>query len=373
MSGVISIYLDLVRFLAAMGVFLWHAEQYPVSSGILPHIYFNHMLVIVFFVISGFVIASSASRPDKSLANYSADRLARLSSVVIPALALTYCLDTIGSWASPFVYSSISHQWQSFRLLVNLLYCQQIWFFCVNPSSNKPFWSLGYEFWYYVLFGIWIFVRSKRVKVLSLLAVSVFVGPKIMLLLPAWVVGALAFHLSKVCRCSYKCSLMLFVATGLGMVMALAFQDQLGLNNGKAGMPPLYYSSNFYGDNVFAVMVAAHFLCCALFSKHFTKSLEAYGIVKFIRWMASHTFSLYVYHLPILLFIRSIANYNPRNPFAVLAVIFTALLVIAGLSKITEERYPALRAILRRWMAILSSKSRMISNKYRLSTCPQKT
>jgi peptidoglycan/LPS O-acetylase OafA/YrhL len=58
-----------------------------------------------FLVISGYVIAASAARPDRTFANYGADRLARLSSVVIPALALTYCLDAIGSRVSPEVYS----------------------------------------------------------------------------------------------------------------------------------------------------------------------------------------------------------------------------------------------------------------------------
>jgi peptidoglycan/LPS O-acetylase OafA/YrhL len=108
MKGFVSIYLDLFRFLAAMGVFLFHAGMYPLSSGILPYIYFNHELVVIFFVISGYVIAASAARPDRTLANYSADRLARLTSVVIPALVLTYFLAAIGSSVSPEICFTVS-------------------------------------------------------------------------------------------------------------------------------------------------------------------------------------------------------------------------------------------------------------------------
>ncbi len=363
MNGLVSIYLDVFRFLAAMGVFLSHAEQHSAAPGVLPPIYFDHKLVIIFFVISGYVIAASASRPDRTLANYSADRVARLSSVVIPALALTYCLDAIGSMVSPDIYSFINPHWQSVRMLLNLLYCQQIWFLCVNPSSNTPFWSLGYEFWYYVLFGVLIFVKSKWAKTLLLLLVSLFIGPKILLLLPAWAVGAMAFHASKTWRCSYRNSFMLFLATGLGTVLALVFENQLGLSNGKSGLPPLYYSSNFLGDIVFAVIVALNFLCCGLFSKHLTKNLEPYRMVKFIRWMASHTFSLYLYHAPILFFIRAITRYDPHNLFAVIAAMSATLLIIAGLSKITEERYPALRIFLRRWMVTFTGKLRPVTAK----------
>jgi peptidoglycan/LPS O-acetylase OafA/YrhL len=351
MKGLISIYLDVFRFLAALGVFLWHAENHSASSGVLPNIYFNHMLVIIFFVISGYVIAASAARPDRTLANYSADRLSRLSSVVIPALLLTYLLDAIGSRVSPELYAAINPHWQSVRFMANLLYCQQIWFFCVNPSSNNPFWSLGYEFWYYVLFGVWIFIKPSRAKILLSLVISLVIGPKILLLLPAWVVGALAFRAGRFWQCSYRNSLLLFIVTGLATVLALMFEHQLGLNNGKAGMAPLYYSSNFVGDNVFAVVVAANFFCCDLYSRHLAKNFETYRPVKLIRWMAGHTFSLYLYHLPILLLIRAITKYDPHNLFAVLAAISVTLLIIAGLSKVTEERYPALRTLLRRWTA----------------------
>jgi len=352
MRGLISLYLDVLRFLAAMGVFLSHAEQHSGLSGIMPGFgfrHFDHKFVIIFFVISGYVIAASASRPDRTLANYSADRVARLSSVVIPALLLTYALDAIGSMVSPAIYSFVDPHWQPVRFLINLLYCQQIWFLCVNPSSNTALWSLGYEFWYYVLFGIWIFVESKVARLLLLLAAAIFVGPKILLLMPAWAVGAAAFYATKSCHSSFGNSAMLFAVSGCAAMAALVFEDQLGFSNGKAGLAPLYYSSNFVGDNLFAAVVAVHFFCCGLFSKHLVKDLEPLKAVKFTRWLAGHTFSLYAYHMPLLFFVLAVTRYNTRNPYTVITATCIVLLMIAGLSKLTEERYPALRNYLRRY------------------------
>jgi peptidoglycan/LPS O-acetylase OafA/YrhL len=373
MSGLISIYLDVFRFLAALGVFFFHAEHLPVSSHVLPYVYFNHKLVIVFFVISGYVIAASAARPDRTFANYSADRLARLSSVVIPALFLTYVLDAIGVRLLPDIYANINPQWQSIRFAANFFYCQQIWFLCLNPSSNNPFWSLGYEFWYYVLFGILVFARVRWGRILLLLAVSLFIGPKILLLLPAWAAGALAFHASKWLKCSARSALPLFIVTGLGVITSLVFENQLGMNNGKVGQPPLYYSYNFVGDNLFAVILAANFLCCALFSQHLKINFEPRRAVRFIRWMASHTFSLYLYHVPLLFFIRAITKYDPQNPYEVAAALGVALMIVSGLSKVTEEQYPILRTRSRRWMTMLVERIRLRGAKPDLRSHPQKS
>jgi peptidoglycan/LPS O-acetylase OafA/YrhL len=367
MSGLISIYLDIFRFLAALGVFYSHAQQHAGAPGVLPPLYLDHKLVIFFFVISGYVIAASASRPDRTLANYSADRLARLSSVVIPALVFTAILDFIGMTMSPSVYSLIDPRWQPLRFLVNFFYCQQIWFLSVNPGSNTPLWSLGYEFWYYVLFGVWIFVRQRWTRIAALLLIALFIGPKILLLLPAWVAGALAFHASKKLQPSYRNSLLLFIASGLVVALAAVFDVQLHLTNGAAGQPPLFYSSDFIGDNIFSFLVAAHFLACALFSRHLLANFEPYRIVRFIRWLAGHTFSLYVYHMPILYFLRAVLRYNPYNLSLVLLALGLTLLLIAGLSKITEERYPVLRTVLRGWMGGFLDRVRPVAIRWKLS------
>jgi peptidoglycan/LPS O-acetylase OafA/YrhL len=176
------------------------------------------------------------------------------------------------------------------------------------------------------------------------------------LLFPAWAFGALAYHATKRWQCSFGGSLALFLISGAALVAALVFENRLGLNNGKAGLPPLYYSSNYFGDNIFGLIVVVHFFCCGLLSKHFASNLEPYRLVRAIRWMAGHTFSLYLYHMPILFFIRAVTKYDTHNALSVLVATTGALVIVAGLSKLTEERYPGLRMWARRWIGIGAEK-----------------
>ena len=46
-------------------------------------------------------------------------------------------------------------------------FTNEIWFSSIRPFSNGPFWSLGYEAWYYAIFGVWTFTRGRRRLVMS--------------------------------------------------------------------------------------------------------------------------------------------------------------------------------------------------------------
>ena len=80
----LSLYLDAVRFAAALVVVFSHAwlvlfPGYPLHWP-------GPAAVIVFFVLSGFVMAYVTDRRDRSQADYALDRLSRLWSVALPAL-----------------------------------------------------------------------------------------------------------------------------------------------------------------------------------------------------------------------------------------------------------------------------------------------
>src|SRR5689334_1839819 len=66
LHGPFSIYLDLVRFVAAMSVVLAHCRQNGLYEGYLPSLNTAHSAVIVFFVLSGYVIAASTMRPGET-------------------------------------------------------------------------------------------------------------------------------------------------------------------------------------------------------------------------------------------------------------------------------------------------------------------
>ena len=182
-----SAYLDLVRFAAAVGVVLYHLKTNevgpPAILRILPGI--GHEFVVVFFVLSGYVIAAAVDKKPASLGDYALDRLARIYSVAVPTLlistatALGMGLGTVG---------------EAFTgLAANLTFVGQSWSANVIPPTNPAFWSLCYEVMYYALFGCAMYLRGGA-RVAACVAVAAIAGPKVLLLLPCWLAGVAAYH-----------------------------------------------------------------------------------------------------------------------------------------------------------------------------------
>lgn len=104
-----SLYLDTLRFLAALAVFVSHLAYARFTNGNLQWIRDINLgsdAVVVFFVLSGYVIAYTTFARDRGRAAYAEARIARLYSVVIPALLLTFALDTFGSSLQPQIYGA---------------------------------------------------------------------------------------------------------------------------------------------------------------------------------------------------------------------------------------------------------------------------
>ena len=153
--------------------------------------------VIVFFVLSGFVIAFVANGKEKSIDIFFINRFARLYSVVFPALILTMVFDFAGTGIAYELYDG---RWFEagvpiWRFFSNLFFINQLWTLYITPFSNGPFWSIGYEFWYYVLFAL-AFYLQKPSKYLLILMVLLLVGPKILLLFPVWLMGVWVYKIT---------------------------------------------------------------------------------------------------------------------------------------------------------------------------------
>ena len=86
MNRSFSVYLDVVRFTAAFLVYLYHSNQRFLSEAILPASHYGHSSVIVFFVLSGFVIAFVTDTKESRLPAYAASRISRVFSVTVPAI-----------------------------------------------------------------------------------------------------------------------------------------------------------------------------------------------------------------------------------------------------------------------------------------------
>ena len=174
-----SAHLDMLRGLAAWAVMWGHlralffVDFQHLERGSLPLsvLYFftgfGNQAVMVFFVLSGFLISSAiiGRRVSGSWSwhDYAIDRASRLYVVLIPGLLFGLLWDKMGSvlFAFKHIYSqpidgfgsAIAQNQLTFgTFLGNLFFLQTI--LCPTFGSNGPLWSLANEFWYYILFPV---------------------------------------------------------------------------------------------------------------------------------------------------------------------------------------------------------------------------
>jgi peptidoglycan/LPS O-acetylase OafA/YrhL len=183
MNPATSDFLNASRWVAAFFVVLQHVFHVTINYSDIkdPSLFlraanffggFGHMAVIVFFVVSGYLVGGRAILyfKDKgfSARDYSIHRFSRIYTVLIPALIVGYMLDWSG--IAFFNASGIYNHPDAFSgnafgndmakhlslgiFLGNLLQLQTI---TVAPlGSNIPLWSLANEWWYYVVFGFFM-------------------------------------------------------------------------------------------------------------------------------------------------------------------------------------------------------------------------
>ena len=130
--------------------------------------------VQIFFVISGFTIFYQIFEKKTNINLFLKLRIVRISAPYYPLLLITFIYINLGgfqfnSWADKFNNGSISIT----NLLSHVLY--------ISPYSIKwqntilgVEWTLGIEIFYYLVFGLLIFLRFVDISLKSLISFGVF-------------------------------------------------------------------------------------------------------------------------------------------------------------------------------------------------------
>lgn len=193
--------LEAIRGLAAFYVVLHHTLPHTYMVGgfnIAYAIRFGQEAVILFFLLSGFVINYSYQNGiDKSFKNYFFSRFFRIYIPLIVVYILSYL---------NFSYNSGSFQNIELKTLLGNLFMLQDWSFA-KPNvivdaymDNGPLWSLSYEWWFYMLYfpivntRLSIATRDKLVFTVCLLfSVAYVMYPyyfvRVIMYLAIWWVG----------------------------------------------------------------------------------------------------------------------------------------------------------------------------------------
>jgi peptidoglycan/LPS O-acetylase OafA/YrhL len=365
--------IDFVRAAAAIAV-VWNHSFNMLLQAVRPSdgaayvlltrsASFGRDAVMVFFVISGYWIArsvtSSVAGDRWSWPDYTINRLSRLYIVLVPALALGLLLDASGRFlldVAPYRalgfqesgYFDVGSNISPAILLGNLAFLQEM---VVPPlGSNSPLWTLSREFWYYIWFpALYLAVRGRPSwPALILTAATAMLAPSVVALFGCWLLGAgVAWIEPRIGRA---------VRTdGWGRRFALlAGLGLWGAGTLFARVPGLNYYVGCY-----AISASFAILLLVILRYDIDMPKLAWPIATF---GAKASFSLYAYHMPVLVVIIAIicgANPLSLSAFNVLvAIVVTIALTFGalGFAGITERNTGWLRDLLRRRLERLAPK-----------------
>ena len=357
MNKCFSIYLDLVRFAAACLVYLYHSNMRLLVSQPLPASNFGHPSVIVFFVLSGFVIAYVADTKERQWVDFAASRLSRIYSVVVPAIVLTLLLDFVGRGLYPALYDYPFDR-LGIRLLASLLMLNELWFVSITSLSNVPYWSITSESWYYVIFGLAWFLPRRLAFAAAGLA-GLLIGPKVVLLLPVWLSGVLLYRWTALRQISlgFALALALLSFTAIPLFHLLGVFDQLAdwtaLQLGAQAFREWTFSRFALGDYLLCALVFMNFAGMRRVAGHLAPLLLA--IERPVRTLAAYTFTLYILHQPVFLFWGAVIRGNPQGWGNWLAITGATALTVAAVGHVTENKRHLLKAQLRRLLLRLGA------------------
>ena len=303
MNRGLSLYLDLLRFSAALEVFAYHLTMltgWPATQPIFAS--FGHEAVVVFFVLSGYVIGYAARNRDKTPERYAVSRLTRIYSVAIPALLLTVALDHFGYSLNPVVYDGFAplHS-PMLRFGISVFLLNETWH-SVQAFSNGPYWSVCYELLYYAIFAFYFFFDGRMRRVL-LLASLLLAGPRALLLLPVWVMGSLAFFETRSRRWPSVLHWILFLLPVLGFwlyanapIANITVRLAAAVFGWTTAAVDLGHSRQALSDWYLGVLLALHFVGAKNLQLELERCLS--WIARPFHVCADFTFTLYLVHLP---------------------------------------------------------------------------
>lgn len=349
MNRAFSIYLDIVRFTAAFLVYVYHSNNRLLVKDILPASNYGHSSVIVFFVLSGFVIAYVTATKESNFPAYAASRISRVFVVTIPAIVLTLVLDSIGRELYPKLYAS--YPWDQFipRIAGATLLANEVWTVSITFFSNVPYWSICYEWWYYVGFAMLVFLPA-RTGIWAAVGLFLLLGPKIALLAPIWALGVLLFHWKRLERISLQAAWVVAIVSIAGLVAYHAAEvgeilsEWLKSRIGEDAHKHLTFSKFFLGDYLLGVLVFANFVAMRRILHDMPLGLAA--VERPVRYVAGFTFTLYLLHQPLFLFWGAVLRGDPGGYgtwFAITALMMASVMVVGHFTE--NRRYQVRKAL----------------------------
>jgi peptidoglycan/LPS O-acetylase OafA/YrhL len=304
-----SLLISALRGLAALQVAASHlrAEIYPglrtledptlAYLGLAFFTGFAHQAVVVFFLISGWLVGGSLMNrlgKPQALAHYAIDRFTRLWTVLVPTLLLTLGVGLlIGAAATGPMNFDPANEYSAASFAGNLFGLQTVT--VPDFGGNYPLWSLAHETWYYIQFPLLLLViagggvlrRAAAAAALVLLLSTL--RDMISLYFIIWLLGA-AFS-----RIRIDCG---NIVRGLLLVSSSALFVYYRLRGNNDDLVP----GSFVQDIICSIPFL--FLLASL-QQQADPSRPAYVRANRVAvFFSEFSFSLYVLHIPVIELMR---------------------------------------------------------------------
>jgi len=347
--------LDSLRGASAIIVVLAHANQIFIAPNYYALVPWVGLLassaVMVFFVLSGLLIFKSIeknlerNKGEFSFSQFFYSRLLRLWPPLILALFLMAFFYLIAplffpSGTNNFLpavgnYIARNGYFMEEKEMFGALFFLN-GFFSITPSSNGPLWSLSIEFWYYVIAGLVVWKKKwwKASCYISALVI-VWIGSteqQFTYYLCVWWAGYLLglLHSKEAIPSTKLLWILLVLFFSSAAVLASRYIFAVYSNNPIAQS---FWLTAYFNISIgfgFSTMLALMFKGAIIFPTNF-KSVAAYS------------YSLYILHFPIFLFIFGLAQPVLNGSLVINLIISTAsfvgtIAIARILSRLVEDK-----------------------------------
>jgi peptidoglycan/LPS O-acetylase OafA/YrhL len=257
------------------------------------------------------------------------------------------------------------HEWSNYfdrpflRLLLNITFFSQAWGHNTIAFTNIPYWSLGYECVYYVLYGFVFFLRGWK-RIAACIALAAMIGPQVMFLMPIWWLGCWMYdacwwsqtrpklHVAAGALLSLVAAAALFTRlAGSNVVLSAPYRLLLSIAALRSplallGIPP-------YRATMFAIAtgsISAIILFLGLLAVE-PLQIDRNNIwAKWVRRIADGTFTIYLLHYPMLLLANYAGLFRYAHPLRNALVVTTIVILLIVLSSPLDS----LKSRMRHWL-----------------------
>ncbi|MEI9989842.1 MAG: acyltransferase [Rhizomicrobium sp.] len=307
-------YIDFLRFFAAFLVVFAHcrlqvfgqlknSQMHTSAPTRLVSLLgsYGHSAVIVFFVVSGFLVGgkliNTKTLDARFVRSYAVDRASRIYTVSIPAslLAFSLAVGQIYFYGHAFSVSGVDCQVSWIDIVGTTFFVHKgIW---AGHACNGPFWSLDYEVFYYVWFAALAVAVKASVRQLQIggwigfviLTLYVITEPSLAILgySAIWALGALVAYDEKA---SFKRRCLGYTFVTLAYVgYCLWARDK-----------------QVWQDGVVAIVVAISLSVARILANRGV--VVHYRLASLFSAGAAISYSLYLFHAPVIDTVRAVAT-----------------------------------------------------------------